>query len=78
VARVDHAIKVFPGSTLEPEALLLKGETLMKMKRFDDARAVLTTVQRDYGGPFAVPAGKFLDEMKDQDRKGGKGPEATK
>lgn len=72
VARVDYAVKTFPGSGLEPEALVLKGETLMKMKRFDDARAVLTGVQRDYGGPFAVPAGKFLDEIRDQERKAGK------
>jgi outer membrane protein assembly factor BamD len=78
VARVDYAVKTYAGSTLEPEALLLKGETLMKMKRFDDARAVLTSVQRDYGGPFAVPAGKFLDEIKDQERKGGKPGEAAK
>lgn len=63
VARVDYAVKTYPGSNLEPEALVLKGETLMKMKKLDDARAVFVTVQKDYGGPFAVTAGKFLDEL---------------
>jgi outer membrane protein assembly factor BamD len=76
VARLDYAVKTFAGSTLEPEALVLKGETLMKMKRLDDARAVLTAVQKDYGGPFAVPAGKFLDEIKELERN--RKPEAPK
>jgi outer membrane protein assembly factor BamD len=68
VARVDYAIKTFPASTLEPEALVLKGETLMKMKKLDEARAVFEAVRKDYGGPFAVPAGKFLDEIADKER----------
>lgn len=68
VARVDHAVKSYPGSTLEAEALVLKGETLMKMKRFDDARAVFLTVQKDYGGPFAAPAQKFLDEIREHEK----------
>ena len=68
VARVDHAVKMFPGSSLEPEALVLKGETLMKMKKLDDARAVLTAVQKDYGGPFAVTAGRFLAEIDQLER----------
>lgn len=65
VARIDYAVKAYRGSTLEPEALLLKAETLMKMKKLDEARAVLESVKKDYGGPFAVPAGKFLDEIKE-------------
>jgi outer membrane protein assembly factor BamD len=77
VARVDYAIKAFPGSSLEPEALVLKGETLMKMKKLDEAREVFTLVQKSYGGPFAITAGKFLEEIKDLERKGrpGKPPE---
>ncbi len=71
VARVDHAMKTYPGSNLEPEALVLKGETLMKMKNLDDAREVFETVRRVYGGPFAVTAGKFLDEIQDLERKNG-------
>jgi outer membrane protein assembly factor BamD len=72
VARVDHALKRYPGSTLEPEALVLKGETLMKMKKLDEARAVLESVRKDYGGPFAVPAGKFIKEIDEIQAKGGK------
>ena len=52
VDRIDHALKAFPGSNLEPEALVLKGETLMKMKKLEDAREVFETVRREYGGPF--------------------------
>lgn len=72
VARVDHAVKTYSGSTLEPEALVLKGETLMKMKKLDDARAVLEAVKKDYGGPFAVTANKFLEELKELEAKQGK------
>jgi outer membrane protein assembly factor BamD len=66
VARVDHATKTYPGSDLEPEALVLKGETLMKMRKLDDARLVFETVRKDYGGPFAATAGKFLEELESQ------------
>jgi outer membrane protein assembly factor BamD len=68
VARVDHAVKAYPGSNLEPEALVLKGETLMKMKKPEEARKVFETVQKSYGGPFAVTAGKFLDELAAQEK----------
>jgi outer membrane protein assembly factor BamD len=70
VARIDYALKNFPGSNLEPEALVLKGETLMKMKRLDDAAEMLRLVQKEYGGPFAVVAGKFLAEIDDLRKKG--------
>jgi outer membrane protein assembly factor BamD len=74
VDRIDHAMKAFPGSNLEPEALVLKGETLMKMKKLEDAREVFETVRREYGGPFAVTAGKFIDEVNDLERaRGGAG-----
>lgn len=63
VARMDYAVKTYPGSKLEPEALVLKGETLMKMKKFDEARDVFEKVKREYGGPFAKPAQGFLDEI---------------
>lgn len=63
LARVDYALKTFPGSGLDPEALVLKGETLLKMKKRDEARAVFESVIRDWGGPFAVAARHFLDEM---------------
>jgi outer membrane protein assembly factor BamD len=77
VARIDFLMKAYPGSTLEPEALVLKGETLMKMKHLDDAQAVFELVRKDYGGPFAVTAGKFIEEIKDLEKQGrpGKPPE---
>lgn len=72
VARIDHSMKRYPGSTLEPEALVLKGETLMKMKKLDEARAVLESVRKSYGGPFAVPAGKFIKEIDEIEAKNAK------
>lgn len=63
LARIDYALRTFPGSGLDAEALVLKGETLLKMKRTDEARAVFESVIRDWGGPFAVTAQRFLDEM---------------
>lgn len=70
VARVDHAVKAYAGSNLEPEALVLKGETLMKMKKPDEARAVFETVRKDYGGAFGIVASKFLDELSAQHKAG--------
>jgi outer membrane protein assembly factor BamD len=68
VARVDYAVKTYPGSTLEPEALVLKGETLLKMRKIEDARAVFEAVKRDYGGVFATTAQGFLDEIKELEK----------
>lgn len=77
-ARIDYALKMFPGSNLEPEALVLKGEVLMKMKRLDDARAMFELVRKDYDGPFVTTAGKFLEEVNNlvkQGRPGAPPPE---
>ncbi len=72
VARIDFAVKSYPGSSLEPEALVLKGETLLKMKKRDEARQVFDRVLKDYGGPFGSTAKAFLAEMAAQDsRRGG-------
>ncbi len=65
VARIDFVLKAYPGSTLTPEALILKGETLMKLKRLADARAVFERVVKDFTGPFLTTARRFLDEIKD-------------
>ena len=70
VARIEHALKSFPGSNLEPEALVLKGETLMKMKKLDEAAEILEVVRKEYGGPFVATADKFLAEIKDLKAKG--------
>jgi outer membrane protein assembly factor BamD len=62
-ARIDYALKTYPESNLVPEALVLKGETLMKLKRFDEARAVFAEVLKKHGGPFAKTARRFLAEL---------------
>jgi outer membrane protein assembly factor BamD len=63
VARIDYALKTFPNSGLDPEALVLKGETLMMMNRKKEAKVVFETVIKDWGGPFAVTAKEFLAEL---------------
>lgn len=63
VARIDFCLKSYPASSLLPEALVLKGETLMKMKKLADARAVFERVVKDYTGPFLMTAKRFLDEI---------------
>jgi outer membrane protein assembly factor BamD len=69
VARCDHALKSYPGSGLEAEALVLKGETLLKMKKRADARKVFNHVIQQYPGPFATTARDFLAEMGAQERR---------
>ncbi len=64
IARIDYALKTFPNSGLDPEALVLKGETLMMMNRKKEAKAVFEAVIKDWGGPFAVTAKAFLEELK--------------
>ncbi len=68
ILRVDYALAEFPGSGLDAEALVLKGETLLKMHKLRDARDVFNLVIRDYGGAFAIVAKRFLAEM---DKKNG-------
>ena len=63
VARIDFALKAYPGSHLTPEALILKGETLMKMKMLADARAIFERVLKEFNGPFLPTAQRFLDEI---------------
>lgn len=63
VARVDFAIDTYPSSNLTPEALILKGETLMKLKKLADARAIFERVLKEFTGPFLQTARRFLDEV---------------
>ncbi len=63
VQRVDYALAEFPGSGLDAEALVLKGETLLKMHRRDEAKQVFEQVIAAYGGPFGFVAKRFLAEM---------------
>lgn len=49
------------GSGLEPEALLLLGETYLKMKKSDDAREAFAAIVRDYpDSPLVVQAKNYL------------------
>lgn len=61
--RIDYALKHYPESSLVPEALVLKGETLMKMKKLDEAREVFEVVVKKHGGTFAITAQRFLQEL---------------
>lgn len=63
VARVDYAIQHYPGSGLDAEALVLKGETLLKLHKPKEAREVFHEVIRDWGGPFGRVAKRFLESM---------------
>ncbi|MBK8257527.1 MAG: tetratricopeptide repeat protein [Polyangiaceae bacterium] len=63
VSRIDHALKKYPNSGLDAEALLLMGETLLKMKKTPEARAVFERVIRDFDTPFAAAARGFLKEI---------------
>lgn len=63
LARIDYATKTFPTSALFPEALVLRGETLMMMDRRPEAKQAFETVIKDYGAPFSEPAQRFLEEL---------------
>lgn len=60
IARVNYALENFPGSGLDAEGLVLKGETLLKMGKRDEATAVFRRVIRDHGGPFGRVARRFM------------------
>src|SRR5262249_24203854 len=62
VVRVDYALKHYPNSGLDAEALVLKGETLMKMKKNAEAQQVFELVLAKYGGPFSNTAKNYLQE----------------
>lgn len=65
VARVQHALRTFEGSGLEPEAMVLLGETYLKMHKWPEAREAFERVLTLYpDSPFTVPARSFLAEMK--------------
>jgi outer membrane protein assembly factor BamD len=61
IARCEHALDAFDNSGLEPEALVLLGETYMKSKEREKARVVLERVIQQYpASPFIEPARRFL------------------
>lgn len=63
VARIDAALKQYPNSGLDAEALVLKGETLLKAKKRAEARAVFEKVVAEYVSPFSTAAKTYLAEM---------------
>lgn len=71
IARIDGALKAYPSCKLVPEAMVLKGETLMKMKKLDDAAEIFNAVVTTQDGPFVPVAKGFLEELK-QRRPAGK------
>ena len=75
VNRIQYALRNFAGtggtsevgssSGLEPEALLLLGETYLKMKKPDDARQAFVTIVRHYPeSPLVIPARDYLEFMR--------------
>jgi outer membrane protein assembly factor BamD len=63
-ARADHAIKTFPTSGLEPEALLLLSEIRLKQRRPKDAEALLIRLLTEHpDSPFSVPARNYLARL---------------
>lgn len=66
VARCQYALRNFESSGLEAEAMLLLGETYMKMKKRKKARAVLRQMLTLYpDSAFGIPARNFLKLMQD-------------
>lgn len=64
IARCEHALGAFDHSGLEPEAMVLLGETYMKQKEREKARAVLQRVLKEYpASPFVEPARRFLTTL---------------
>lgn len=69
VSRAQYVLKTYSGSGLEPEALVLLGETYLKMHKNAEARAVFNEMLAKYpSAPFSTAAKNFLLEM-DQQRK---------
>src|SRR5262245_25309753 len=77
VSRIQYALRNFsggvsgpkgesqPDSGLEPEALLLLGETYLKMHRWNDAREPFLTIVRRYQRTtLTIQARGYLDYMK--------------
>ncbi len=59
--RVEYALKRFKGSGLEPEALVLLGETRLKMHKYAEAREIFASVLSLYpASAFTISARKFL------------------
>jgi outer membrane protein assembly factor BamD len=68
VSRAQYALKTYSGSGLEPEVMVLLGETYLKMHKTAEARSTFSQVLAKYpAAPFSSTAKNFLEEM---DRQG--------
>ncbi len=68
VARCQYALQNYQDSGLEPEALVLLGETYLKMKDTDKARSSFQLVLDKYpASAFIVPAKRFLERIEHPD-----------
>ena len=66
VERVQYALKHFRVSGLEPEALVILGETRLKMHQYDEARQVFNTVIAEYpASAFTIAARRFLKYLEE-------------
>lgn len=64
IARTEYALVNYKSTGLEPEALVLLGETYMKKRSPEQAKAAFEIVLQKYPeSPFAVPAQKFLTRL---------------
>lgn len=64
VARCEYSLQNYQDSGLEPEALVLVGETYLKMKETEKARSSFQLVLDKYPeSAFVVPARRFLARM---------------
>jgi outer membrane protein assembly factor BamD len=67
VSRTQHVLRTYNGSGLEAEALVLLGETYLKMHKVNEARAVFKDMLAKYpAAPFSAAAKNFLLEMDSQ------------
>jgi outer membrane protein assembly factor BamD len=66
VARCQYALRHYEASGLEAEAMVLLGETYMKMKKRKAARQVFRQMLALYpDSPFSIPARNFLKMLGD-------------
>jgi outer membrane protein assembly factor BamD len=68
IARAEYALRTYEGSGLEPETMVLLGETYLKMHKPAEARGAFAELLAKYPtSAFSVAAKRFIVEM---DRQG--------
>jgi outer membrane protein assembly factor BamD len=69
VARIQYALRTYADSGLEPEALVLLGETYLKMHKAEEAKSTFAQVLKQYpSSEFSTAARNFLLEMGREDK----------